>query len=103
MSDLNFDYFEKVLCHRALFDATYLASIVDHIKPIYFKDKDIGKVFTIITAFYNKRNKLPTLTEVKTYLTTDELRESFKKLITSIRDIDKISIEMSYIKIQRDS
>lgn len=89
VSELNFDYFEKVLCHRALFDSTYLSTIIDHVKPNYFKDKDIAKVFTVITAFYNKRNKLPTLTEVKTYLTTDDLRDSFKNLLNSIRDIDK--------------
>lgn len=89
MSDLHLDTFEKVLCYKALFDSTYLSTIVDHIKPAYFKDKNIATVFNIISEFNEKRGKLPTLTEVKTYLTTDELRNSFKQLVNSFTDIDK--------------
>ena len=89
MSDLNLDYFEKIICYRSLFDSTYLASIVDYIKPKYFKSKNVAKIFEIINDFYTKREKLPTLTEVKAYLTTDEYRESFKQLVESFRDIDK--------------
>jgi len=89
VSDLDLDYYEKVICYRALFDSTYLASIVDYIKPKYFKSKNVAKIFEIINDFYTKREKLPTLTEVKAYLTTDEYRESFKQLVESFRDIDK--------------
>ena len=89
MSDLDLDYFEKIICYRSLFDSTYLASIVDYIKPKYFKSKNVAKIFEIINDFYTKREKLPTLTEVKAYLTTDEYRESFKQLVESFRDIDK--------------
>ncbi len=89
MSKLDNDYFERVLCFKALFDSTYLASIVDYIKPCYFKDKNIASVFTIISEFYVKRDKLPTLTEVKTYLTTEDLKTSFKNLVESLKDIDK--------------
>jgi replicative DNA helicase len=89
VSKLDLDYFEKVLCYKALSDSTYLASIADHIKPVFFKDKNISKVFTIISEFHEKRSKLPTITEVKSYLTTDELKDSFKELVTSFSDIDK--------------
>ena len=44
VSRLNLDYFEKVLCYKALFDSTYLALIVDHIKPTFFKDKSISSM-----------------------------------------------------------
>jgi len=86
---IDFDFFEKIICYKSLSDSTYLSTIVDHIKPSYFKDKNIGKVFAIITAFNEKRGNPPTLTELKTYLTTDELRQSFKQLVTSFADIDK--------------
>ena len=89
MSNLDLDYFEKILCYRSLCDSTYLASIVDYIKPKYFKSKNIAKIFEIINDFYGKREKLPTLTEVKAYLTTDEYRDSFKQLVESFKDIDK--------------
>lgn len=89
MGKLDLDYFEKVICYRSLIDSTYLASVVDYIKPNYFKDKNIGKIFTIIKEFHEKRNKLPTITEVKTYLTTEELKTAFKTVVESLKDIDK--------------
>jgi len=89
VSKLDLDYFERIVCYKALIDSTYLSSIVDYVKPAYFKDKSISNIFNIISAFYDKRSKLPTLTEVKAYLTTDELRESFKSLVESFKDIDK--------------
>jgi replicative DNA helicase len=89
VSDLNLDYFEKIICYRSLFDSTYLASIVDYIKPKYFKSKNIAKIFEIINDFYIKREKLPTLTEVKAYLNTEEHKESFRQLVESFKDIDK--------------
>ena len=87
--DLNHDYFEKILCSRALTDSTYLSAIVDYIKPEYFKDKDIAAIFSIISQFYQQRDKLPTLTEVKAYVTTDSLKNSFKNVVNEIKNIDK--------------
>jgi replicative DNA helicase len=89
MSNIDLDYFEKILCYKALSDSTYLTSIIDYVKPIYFKDKNIGMVFTHICDYYNKRNEIPSITEIKAYLTTDDLRNSFKTLVGSFSDICK--------------
>jgi replicative DNA helicase len=89
VSRLDLDYFENVIIYKSLTDSTYLASIVDFVKPEFFKTKNIATVFTIISDFYNKRQKLPTVTEIKTYLVTDELRESFKTIVQSFTNIDK--------------
>jgi len=89
MSNIDLDYFEKILCYKALSDSTYLTSIIDYVKPIYFKDKNIGMVFTHICDYYNKRGEIPSITEIKAYLTTDDLRNSFKTLVGSFSDICK--------------
>jgi replicative DNA helicase len=89
MSKIDHDYFEKVMVHRALTDETYLASIVDYVKPAYFKDKDIKPVFEIIKDFFNRRNTCPTLTEIKACLTTTELKDSFKRTVEGFKGIDK--------------
>ena len=89
MSKLDLDYFENIVIYKSLTDSTYLSSVVDYIKPEYFKTKNIASVFGIITEFYNKRQKLPTLTEIKQYLNTDDLRESFKSIVNSFTLIDK--------------
>jgi replicative DNA helicase len=89
VSKLNLDEFEKVLCYKALFDSTYLATIVDYIKPKYFSNKNISTVFTAISTFYEKRGKIPTTTEVRTYLSTEEHKQTFKSLLESLKDIDR--------------
>ena len=89
MSKLDLDYFENVLMYKSLTDGTYLASIADFIKPDYFKNKAIASIFGIIKDFSEKRNKLPTTTEIKSYLVSDEQKSSFKELVTSFNDIDK--------------
>jgi replicative DNA helicase len=89
MSKLDLDYFETVITYKSLTDETYLASIIDSIKPTYFKNKDIKPVFEIISDFYSKRNTSPTLTEIKAYLTTQELKDSFKNVVSLFNGIDK--------------
>ena len=89
MGKLDLDYFENVLMYNALTDSGYLSTIADNVQPEFFKSKDIANVFTIIKEFTEKRNQLPTTTEIKQYLVTDELKESFKTLVSSFKDIDK--------------
>ena len=89
MGKLDLDYFENILIYKSLTDSGYLASIADFVKPEYFKDKAIASIFDIIKDFSEKRNKLPTATEIKSYLVSDEQKESFKGLVKSFNDIDK--------------
>ena len=89
MGKLDLDYFENVLMYNALTDSGYLSTIADIVQTDYFKSKDIASVFTIIKEFNEKRNQLPTTTEIKQYLVTDEQKVSFKRLVTSFSDIDK--------------
>ena len=89
MGKLNLDYFENILIYNALTDSGYLSTIADIVQPEFFKSKDIAGVFTIIKDFNDKRNQLPTTTEIKQYLVTDEQKDSFKRLVTSFSEIDK--------------
>jgi len=89
MAKLDLDYFEVLIAYKSLTDDTYLASIIDYIKPIYFKNKDIQAIFKIIREFYEKRSTKPTITEIKSYLTTDELKTSLKNVVSLFNGIDK--------------
>ena len=89
MSKLDLDYFENVLIYKSLTDGTYLASVADFVQPDYFKNKAIASIFAIVKDFSEKRNKLPTVTEIKSYLVSDEQKSSFKELVKSFNDIDK--------------
>ena len=89
MSRLDLDEYENILIYKALTDGGYLAAIADSVRPEYFKSKAIASIFQIIKDFSEKRNKLPTITEIKAYLVTDDQKSSFKELVHSFNEIDK--------------
>lgn len=89
MSKLNLDEYENIIIYKSLTDSGYLASIADIVKPEYFKNKSIASIFEIVKDFNEKRNKLPTVTEIKTYLVTDEQKAAFKQLAQSFSELDK--------------
>ena len=89
MSKLDLNYFENVLIYKSLTDGTYLASVADFVQPEYFQNKAIASIFAIVRDFVDRRNKLPTVTEIKSHLVSDEQKESFKQLVHSFNDIDK--------------
>lgn len=89
MAKLDLDFFETIIAYKSLKDESYLASIIGYIKPHYFKDKDIRAVFSIIREFFEKRGVPPTLTEIKAYLTTEELKKSYTQAVHKFNDIDK--------------
>jgi len=87
--ELDLDFFEHIVLYKSLTDEKYLGSIVDFVKPSFFKDRNIKGIFGIIKDFYIKNTTVPTITEVKAYLNTDKLKESFKEAVSRFKDIDK--------------
>jgi replicative DNA helicase len=87
--ELDLEYFEQILAREAMTDAAYLNAIADYVNPEYFEDARIGKYFEIVKDFYEKRQTLPTLTEIRSYLTTDALKNGFKTLLLSFKELDK--------------
>lgn len=92
---LDLDYYEKVIIRNCLLDSAYLGSIIDFLKENHFNDKNIRSIISIIKDYYIKRSEIPNLTEIKAYLSNPELKESFKKVVSSIE-------ELLNIKFNRD-
>ena len=86
---LDLDYFEKIIIYNALFDQMYLEAIIDFINPVYFKDKNIKDIFSLLKNFYLVNKVLPNHTELKSCLITPEQKNSFKELVLSFNVIDK--------------
>lgn len=86
---LDLEYFEKIMIYNALFDQSYLETILDFVNPIYFKDKSINLVFTILKSFYVENKCVPNISELKAHLVTQEQKDSFKNLVLSFNAIDK--------------
>jgi replicative DNA helicase len=87
---LDTDFFEKILIHQCLFDEQYLTQVIPFVDPSHFKNKDIKNVFTVIKTFYERRQKIPTITEIKSFLVNDTLKENFKNIIKEVKDFDRV-------------
>lgn len=86
---IDLDHFEKIFALKMISDEEFFATVVDVTDPEYFKDKAIRDIFEIFKTYFLKRDTIPNLTEVKNYLVTQDLKDSFKKVLTMIQNMDK--------------
>tara|TARA_R110002050_G_scaffold6130_3_gene25957 strand:- start:2867 stop:4198 length:1332 start_codon:yes stop_codon:yes gene_type:complete len=82
-------FFEIVIAYHLLTNEEYLGTVIDTIDTRYFSNKDIKVVVELITDFFLKRGHAPTLTELKSYLSTEDLKESFRNVVKMFDDVDK--------------
>jgi len=87
---LDLDYFEKIVMYNALFDQSYLETILDYVNPIYFKDKNINMIFTILKNFYIENKHTPNTTELIAHLSNQEQKDALRHTILSFNSIDKV-------------
>ena len=88
-NSLDGDFYEVVIAYNMLTDEAYLSSIIDHLDGKFFSNNNIKNVVQIVTDFYEKRSVAPTLTEIKGYLTTPELKNSFKSVAALFEGFDR--------------
>lgn len=86
---LDLELFESVLLYNALFDQSYLETIIHYTKPSFFKNKDLRCTFESVVSYYVEHKKVPNITELKTHLVDQDKRNSLKETILSFKTIDK--------------
>lgn len=86
---LDHDWFETVIMFKVLTDELYLATAAEHLRPEYFKDKNKQLIIGIISEFYLKRQTVPSIPEIKAYLTDAELKKAFKSVVAEFNAFDK--------------
>jgi len=84
---LDLDFFETVLLFNALGDQEYLSSIIGYIDPSLFNDKSIGKVMGRLSEFFLERGTVPTLTEIKARLSSEEDRKALVEVKPKLSQI----------------
>jgi replicative DNA helicase len=77
---LDLDYFETILLYNALSNPEYLSSIVSHIDPLLFNDKNVGKIIEKIGTFFNERGTVPTVAELKARITSEEDKKALAEV-----------------------
>jgi replicative DNA helicase len=70
-------------------DDDYLETILEYVKPSFFKDKKIKRLFEVLKNYYEQYNCAPNLTELKTHLITDDDKQAFKETVLSFQSLDK--------------
>ncbi len=85
---LNLDYFEGILLLNALTNQEYLSSIVSYLDSSFFSDKNVGKVVSKIVEFFNERGTVPSVTEIKARLTSEEEQKALEEVKQKIGTLD---------------
>lgn len=90
MSQLNLDLYEKVIVYNCLKSGNeeYLASVIDHLEPSLFNNRDASTIVDLIRGFYVEHNKIPNRTEIKSKITNNVLATSFKKMLEEFKTLD---------------
>lgn len=82
------EYMEIIIAFNAMFNESYLTAIIDIADPILFKNGDVKLIFEIISSFYIKHNSIPTQTEIKAHLSSEDQKTSFKRLVCSFKTLN---------------
>ena len=85
---VNSDFFENIVACQCLTNSYYTSLVYDHLTPDNFKNPGNRLVIGIIKDFYTKRKVLPTITEIKTYLSKEEDLKLFKDTVTTYKQYD---------------
>jgi len=85
---LDLDYFESILLLNALSNQEYLSSIVSHLDASLFTDKNISKIIAKITEFFNQRGTVPSVSEIKARMTSDEDRAALDNIKPKLAQLD---------------
>jgi len=88
LTKLDLDFFENILLFNALTDQEYLSSIIGHIDVSFFNDKSIGKVMGRLNEFFNERGCVPTLSELKARLISEEDKKALSEIKPKLAQIE---------------
>ena len=78
---LDLNHFEYILAYQAFTNTSYLADIIDYVKPIYFNSDDIRTTFNVVKEYYKQYHRAPNTSEIAQYLVSDDQKKCFKNLL----------------------
>ena len=86
---LDLNHFEYILAYQAFTNTSYLADIIDYVKPIYFNSDDIRTTFNVVKEYYKQYHRAPNTSEIAQYLVSDDQKKCFKNLLQKFKTLDK--------------
>ena len=85
---LDYELFEYIIAFNCTFNDLYTATVIDTLKIEYLSNVNIRNYLNIIFDFYNKHQTLPSATEIRTYLNDDDLKGSYREVVTKFKTLD---------------
>ena len=86
-NEIDLDFFEYIILDNCFKNAAYLSSIVGITEPKYFGNSDVRKIYKLLKMFYEKRERVPTDTELKLYMTHESVSLAFKNVQTTLKQL----------------
>ena len=87
--ELNLNFFENVVIQNLLTDSVYASLVINNLNPDYFNNEGNKLIVKYTTEFFNKRNCLPNITELKTLIVNDGDLIAIKESLKEIKLLDK--------------
>jgi len=85
---LDHELFEYIIALNCTMNDIYAATVVDALKPEFINSKHVRDYISIIFDFYNEHQMLPSATEIRSYLSDSELKESYKNVVLKFKTLD---------------
>ena len=85
---LDYDLFEYIIAFNCTFNDLYTTTIVDSLKPEFLNNAHVRNYLDIIFNFYREHQALPNATEIKSYLSNDDLKNSYRDVVLKFKTLD---------------
>jgi replicative DNA helicase len=85
---IDHDYFEYIIALNCTSNEEYIGLIFDKLNIDYIHNKDVKNYLSIIFDFFERNNAIPTPSEIKVYLSENDLKLSFKNVISKFKTLD---------------
>lgn len=92
---LNLDNFESLLIKGIISDPTVLATLNPYLKGSkkIFKNKDFAILVGFYRYFFEKRERIPTVDEIKSFIKDQEMQDSIMSAINKVENVDFINCD----------
>lgn len=98
----NKDIFECIIVQKIIDDDAYLSCVIEYLNISYFKEESCKFFVGIITRFYQKYTRKPSLSELKTINDNDKVKKYIDRIQSKLHgiNINDISDDILYNETQ---
>jgi replicative DNA helicase len=88
------DFFEYVFTYECLKKPSFYKMVREYMSLDYFDVGNTKTVLRMMDTFYEENRKVPSLSEIKLGLTSDNQKKSFREFLKVIKDIDSVNHDL---------